>query len=180
MKLVKKTVKIKVIMVEYFASFVSYLSPFNHPFPDLTRTTRRNRHLPCFLTISEFEPGHVPPDLQHLLITGQETYLKKLKNYKKWRKAYGNGVQCLVPRCSIYLLPLSKHFLFNVFFMCFFQVRLTRLLIPKMNEKSFCFFEFEKVNMPERKKQAHLVVDFIFAHMTAADITKSKSKKRSV
>ena len=121
MKLVKKTVKIKVIMVEYFASFVSYLSPFNHPFPDLTRTTRRNRHLPCFLTISEFEPGHVPPDLQHLLITGQETYLKKLKNYKKWRKAYGNGVQCLVPRCSIYLLPLSKHFLFNVFFYVFFS-----------------------------------------------------------
>ena len=47
---------------------------------------------------TEFTSGHVPPDLTHLI--GQERLdLKKLKNYKKWRKAYGNGVQCLVPRC---------------------------------------------------------------------------------
>ena len=51
------------------------------------------------ISASEFKSGHVPPDL--LTLIGQEPRLdqKKLKNYKKWRKAYGNGVQCLVPSC---------------------------------------------------------------------------------
>ena len=57
---------------------------------------------------SEFKSGHEPPDLMTLI--GQEPRLdqKKLKNYKKWRKAYGNGVQCLVPSCFDVFLPDDK------------------------------------------------------------------------
>ena len=92
---------------------------------------------------TEFTSGHVPPDLTHLI--GQERLdLKKLKNYKKWRKAYGNGVQCLVPRCYCVFLNRSGkvqwgwNYLLDplYFFGALFFV--LSVLYPKNARKVFC------------------------------------------